>query len=44
MKIPRGSKKTDWEVELGIVIGTKARYVPEERRWTTSPATAWSTT
>jgi len=26
--LPRGSKKTDWEVELGIVIGTKARYVP----------------
>ena len=27
--IPRNSKKTDWEVELGIVIGTKASYVPE---------------
>jgi len=27
--IPRGSKKTDWEVELGVVIGTKARYVSE---------------
>jgi 2-keto-4-pentenoate hydratase/2-oxohepta-3-ene-1,7-dioic acid hydratase in catechol pathway len=27
--IPRGSKKTDWEVELGIVIGTKASYVTE---------------
>ncbi len=27
--IPRGSKKTDWEVELGVVIGTKAHYVPE---------------
>jgi 2-keto-4-pentenoate hydratase/2-oxohepta-3-ene-1,7-dioic acid hydratase in catechol pathway len=27
--IPRGSKKTDWEVELGVVIGTKASYVPE---------------
>ena len=27
--IPRGSKKTDWEVELGIVIGTAASYVPE---------------
>lgn len=25
--LPKGSKKTDWEVELGIVIGTKARYV-----------------
>ncbi|RTZ40947.1 FAA hydrolase family protein [Candidimonas sp. SYP-B2681] len=25
--IPKGSVKTDWEVELGVVIGTKARYV-----------------
>lgn len=28
--IPRGSKKTDWEVELGIVIGREAKYVGEE--------------
>ncbi|PKQ34717.1 MAG: hypothetical protein CVT61_09515 [Actinobacteria bacterium HGW-Actinobacteria-11] len=30
--IPRGSVKTDWEVELGIVIGTRAAYLdsPEE--------------
>lgn len=27
--IPRGSVKTDWEVELGVVIGTKASYVGE---------------
>ena len=27
--IPRGSEKTDWEVELGIVIGKEARYVSE---------------
>lgn len=27
--IPRDSKKTDWEVELGIVIGRTARYVEE---------------
>ena len=27
--IPRGSTKTDWEVELGIVIGTSASYVSE---------------
>jgi ureidoglycolate lyase len=27
--IPRNSKKTDWEVELGIVIGDEARYVSE---------------
>ena len=26
---PRGSTKLDWEVELGIVIGTKAQYVGE---------------
>src|SRR5512133_2738666 len=26
--IPKSSQKTDWEVELGIVIGTLARYVP----------------
>jgi 2-keto-4-pentenoate hydratase/2-oxohepta-3-ene-1,7-dioic acid hydratase in catechol pathway len=29
IKIPRGSTKTDWEVELGVVIGTKAAYVSE---------------
>jgi 2-keto-4-pentenoate hydratase/2-oxohepta-3-ene-1,7-dioic acid hydratase in catechol pathway len=30
--IPRGSTKTDWEVELGVVIGSTARYLasPEE--------------
>lgn len=27
--IPRGSAKTDWEVELGIVIGSPAKYVSE---------------
>jgi 2-keto-4-pentenoate hydratase/2-oxohepta-3-ene-1,7-dioic acid hydratase in catechol pathway len=27
--IPRGSQKTDWEVELGVVIGATARYVGE---------------
>ena len=27
--IPRGSQKTDWEVELGIVIGQTAKYVSE---------------
>jgi 2-keto-4-pentenoate hydratase/2-oxohepta-3-ene-1,7-dioic acid hydratase in catechol pathway len=27
--LPQGSKKTDWEVELGVVIGTPARYVDE---------------
>lgn len=27
--IPRGSQKTDWEVELGIVIGRASKYVSE---------------
>ncbi|MBC7684833.1 MAG: fumarylacetoacetate hydrolase family protein [Bdellovibrionales bacterium] len=27
--LPQGSKKTDWEVELGVVIGTRAKYVSE---------------
>jgi len=29
--IPRGAQKTDWEVELGIVIGRRAQYVERER-------------
>jgi 2-keto-4-pentenoate hydratase/2-oxohepta-3-ene-1,7-dioic acid hydratase in catechol pathway len=29
--LPKDSIKTDWEVELAVVIGTTARYVPEER-------------
>ncbi|MEP9397803.1 fumarylacetoacetate hydrolase family protein [Mesorhizobium sp. KR2-14] len=28
--IPRGSQKTDWEVELGVVIGRTAKYVSED--------------
>ena len=28
--IPRGSKKTDWEAELAVVIGEKAKYVDEK--------------
>jgi 2,4-diketo-3-deoxy-L-fuconate hydrolase len=28
--LPRGSTKSDWEVELGIVIGSPAKYVTEE--------------
>ena len=27
--LPQGSVKSDWEVELGVVIGSRARYVPE---------------
>ncbi len=29
--LPEGARKGDWEVELGVVIGSTARYVPEER-------------
>ncbi len=29
VRLPRGSVKSDWEVELGIVIGTTAKYVSE---------------
>ena len=28
--IPPGSEKSDWEVELGIVIGSEVRYLPDE--------------
>ena len=28
--IPKGSEKTDWEVELGVVIGSRASYVSEK--------------
>ena len=28
--IPRGSEKTDWEVELAVVIGKTAKYVSED--------------
>jgi ureidoglycolate lyase/2,4-diketo-3-deoxy-L-fuconate hydrolase len=31
VEIPRGSKKTDWEVELGVVIGRRAKYVSEQQ-------------
>ncbi|UQY33007.1 fumarylacetoacetate hydrolase family protein [Pseudomonas fulva] len=30
VRIPRGSNKTDWEVELGVVIGSAAKYVSPE--------------
>jgi 2-keto-4-pentenoate hydratase/2-oxohepta-3-ene-1,7-dioic acid hydratase in catechol pathway len=29
VRIPRGSTHTDWEVELGVIIGTRAKYVSE---------------
>jgi len=28
--LPRGGDKTDWEVELGVVLGRTARYLPDE--------------
>jgi 2-keto-4-pentenoate hydratase/2-oxohepta-3-ene-1,7-dioic acid hydratase in catechol pathway len=31
VEIPIGSEKTDWEVELGVVIGQPAKYVTRER-------------
>ena len=30
IELPRGSQKTDWEVELGVVIGKPAKYVTEQ--------------
>ena len=30
--IPKGSSKLDWEVELGIVIGSRARYLPSKEK------------
>jgi 2-keto-4-pentenoate hydratase/2-oxohepta-3-ene-1,7-dioic acid hydratase in catechol pathway len=30
IEIPRGAQKTDWEVELGVVIGKPAKYVTEQ--------------
>jgi 2-keto-4-pentenoate hydratase/2-oxohepta-3-ene-1,7-dioic acid hydratase in catechol pathway len=29
IEIPRGAAKTDWEVELGVVIGSRAKYLSE---------------
>jgi 2-keto-4-pentenoate hydratase/2-oxohepta-3-ene-1,7-dioic acid hydratase in catechol pathway len=31
VRMPRGSQKTDWEVELGVVIGDAAKYVDQSR-------------
>ena len=30
VRIPRGSEKTDWEVELAVVVGKEGRYLPDE--------------
>jgi len=29
--IPKNSRKTDWEIELGIIIGKKAQYISEDK-------------
>ena len=44
--LPQDSVKSDWEVELGVVIGSRARYVSEADalRCAMWPATAPSTT
>jgi len=31
IEIPRGSTKTDWEVELAVVIGREAKYISEDK-------------
>jgi len=31
VEIPRGSQRTDWEVELGVVIGKGGRYISEDQ-------------
>jgi 2-keto-4-pentenoate hydratase/2-oxohepta-3-ene-1,7-dioic acid hydratase in catechol pathway len=54
VRIPRGSQKTDWEVELGVVIGKEARYLgsaeesppislgSQSRMMSLSPSSNWS--
>lgn len=31
VRIPRGATKTDWEVELGVVVGSRASYLRDDR-------------
>jgi len=31
VQLPRGSQKSDWEVELGVIIGQKAKYVSQDQ-------------
>ncbi|HEX7043055.1 MAG TPA: fumarylacetoacetate hydrolase family protein [Burkholderiales bacterium] len=31
VQLPRGSQKTDWEVELGVVIGEPGKYIEERQ-------------
>ena len=34
VQLPRGSTHTDWEIELGVIIGSTAKYVSEEKALT----------
>jgi 2,4-diketo-3-deoxy-L-fuconate hydrolase len=42
--LPKGSKKSDWEVELGVVIGGRPAMCRKRMGCRMWPATAWSTT
>ena len=33
-RLPRGSTHTDWEIELGVIIGSTAKYVSEKKALT----------
>jgi len=45
VRLPRGGEKTDWEVELGVVVARRpATWTARRRLETTSPATSSSTT
>ncbi len=41
IELPRGSVKTDWEVELGVVIGKPRSTRPSRMHCRTWPVTAW---
>ena len=42
VRLPRGSVKTDWEVELGVVIGQRTSYLETDAEaLPPSPATRW---
>ena len=34
VQLPRGSTHTDWEIELGVIIGSTAKYVSEKKALT----------
>jgi hypothetical protein len=41
--LPRGSEKSDWEVELGVIIGTRANDISESEAMALMPISALST-